>query len=82
MNEYQSQVLDINVEEWYDLIKDETFYTEFVPITIDDAKVFLQAYEETQAVDKTKEIPQFSEDIQKQFQNLSTVSYQLSIFSS
>ena len=73
VGEYQIAVLDINVEEWYDLIKEETFATEFVPLTIDDAKAFIQAYEQTQNVDKLKETPKISDDVWEKLKPLERV---------
>jgi hypothetical protein len=73
VGEYQIAVLDINVEEWYDLIKEETFATEFVPLTIEDAKAFVAAYEQTQNVDKLKEIPKISDDVWQKLKPLEKV---------
>lgn len=73
VGEYQIAVLDINVEEWYDLIKEETFATEFVPLTIEDAKAFVAAYEQTQNVDKLKETPKISDDVWQKLKPLEKV---------
>jgi len=73
--EYQLAVLDINVEEWYDLIKEETFETEFIPFTVDDAKAFIEAYEQTQHVDKVKESPKISDEVWQKLKPLEQVRF-------
>ena len=45
-NKYQTSVLDANLESYYTLLgPDLTFRTEFVPLTIDDARFFVKHYE-------------------------------------
>eukprot|EP01102_Stenamoeba_stenopodia_P008490 TRINITY_DN2443_c0_g1_i1.p1 TRINITY_DN2443_c0_g1~~TRINITY_DN2443_c0_g1_i1.p1 ORF type:complete len:348 (-),score=92.64 TRINITY_DN2443_c0_g1_i1:24-1067(-) len=53
ISNYQNRVLDSNLECWLDLIKEETFPTQFYPLTVDDAKAFIRFYEE-----KSKDISQ------------------------
>eukprot|EP00854_Cymbomonas_tetramitiformis_P002288 gene2288-3007_t len=43
-NEYHLKVLDINLEEWIHLIPEYTFKTELMPITPEDADIFVQSY--------------------------------------
>ncbi len=42
---YQQTVLDLNIEEWFPHIQDLTFPTVFLPITLEDAAAFRDAYE-------------------------------------
>ncbi|XP_005103157.1 cell division cycle protein 123 homolog [Aplysia californica] len=44
INAYQESVLDANMEEWLQYLKDFTFPSEFVPITIDEANMFVNVY--------------------------------------
>eukprot|EP00455_Lapot_gusevi_P046612 TRINITY_DN615_c0_g2_i1.p1 TRINITY_DN615_c0_g2~~TRINITY_DN615_c0_g2_i1.p1 ORF type:complete len:356 (-),score=134.55 TRINITY_DN615_c0_g2_i1:205-1272(-) len=48
---YQNVVLDFNIEHWLDLISDVTFATRFVPITMEHAQFFIDAYQQLE-VDK------------------------------
>jgi hypothetical protein len=41
---YQEQVLDINIEHWYELIPEFTFRTEFVAISIAAGQLFVDSY--------------------------------------
>jgi len=43
--DYQNRVLDSNMEAWLNHIKEETFPTQFYPLSIDDAKAFVRFYE-------------------------------------
>jgi hypothetical protein len=45
VTKYQDTVLDLNIECWYDLIEPCTFKTVFCPISLADAKLFVQVYE-------------------------------------
>jgi hypothetical protein len=45
VSNYQRSVLDCNIECWYHIIKDFTFPTDFCPLTLDDAKLFIEIYE-------------------------------------
>jgi len=42
---YHNTILDFNIEHWYEALAGVTPYTEFVEISIDDAKLFMSAYE-------------------------------------
>jgi hypothetical protein len=42
--QYQSNVLDINLEEWYNLIAPYTFTTEFMELTTVDAQIFVDNF--------------------------------------
>ncbi|RUS81413.1 hypothetical protein EGW08_010851 [Elysia chlorotica] len=42
---YQMSVLDVNTEEWFDLLEDYTFSSSYVPMDIEDAKLFVAIYE-------------------------------------
>lgn len=42
---YQNNVLDCNVETWYEFIKDFTFKTTFCPISEREAKLFIDVFE-------------------------------------
>jgi hypothetical protein len=46
IREHQGRMLDLNIEEWLDLIPDHTFETEYVTITQDQAQLFVDAHEE------------------------------------
>jgi len=43
---HAASVLDCNIEAWLPTLKDVTFETRFVPLSMDDAKFFLAAYKE------------------------------------
>ena len=45
IKKYQSDVLDVNLEYWIELLGDITFHTEFYPITKEDAQTFIDSYE-------------------------------------
>lgn len=45
VDNYQNEVLDLNIESWYEIIKDFTFPTFFCPIELDDAHFFVDTYE-------------------------------------
>lgn len=45
VDQWHTTVLDINMEEWYDLITNETFRTEYFELTPEHAKTFVAAYE-------------------------------------
>ncbi|GFS15448.1 cell division cycle protein 123 homolog [Elysia marginata] len=42
---YQESVLDVNTEEWFELLEDYTFPSCYVPMDIEDAKLFVALYE-------------------------------------
>ena len=42
---YQDTVLDVNIENWYELIKDHTMKTAFVPIPFQAHQLFIDSYE-------------------------------------
>lgn len=43
---YENTILDFNIECWLDKLGDATFPTEFLEITADDAKMFMDAFKE------------------------------------
>lgn len=43
---YQDKVLDYNIEEWLEELRDLTFETKFVPISFEQAQALQRAYEE------------------------------------
>lgn len=43
-NAYQETVLDIIIEEWYDLLAPYTFTTEFIPISEEEAQLFVDHF--------------------------------------
>lgn len=45
ISEYQDNVLDCNIEVWYETIKNQTFPSVFCPILLDEAKLFIKVYE-------------------------------------
>jgi hypothetical protein len=45
VDKWHNKVLDINMEEWLDLIPNETFATEYFELTVAHAKTFVAAYE-------------------------------------
>ena len=55
---YQTNVLDCNFENWYEKLKDVTFRTEFCPFEIKHAKLFIDFYEiwETNKIDDWKKL--------------------------
>eukprot|EP01156_Anaeramoeba_ignava_P002310 Anaeramoba_ignava/a218058_48.p1 GENE.a218058_48~~a218058_48.p1 ORF type:complete len:291 (+),score=100.80 a218058_48:7-879(+) len=62
---YQNKVLDINIEEWLDLIPEFTFKTKLFPLKYEDAELFFQAYEL-----KMKENKELTENIKNQIEKL------------
>ena len=44
VREYQNSVLDINIEQWYDLIPEFTFATEFVAIGREAGQLFVDSF--------------------------------------
>jgi hypothetical protein len=42
---YQNSILDINMDTYYEALKDFTFETKFLPFSINDAKAFMAAYD-------------------------------------
>jgi len=42
--DYESRVLNTNIEEWIDLIPDHTFETKFLELSIEDAQLFISSY--------------------------------------
>ena len=44
VREYQNSVLDINIEQWYDLIPEFTFPTEFVAISREAGQLFVDSF--------------------------------------
>ena len=42
---YQMSVLDVNTEEWFELLEDYTFPSRCVPIDIEDAKLFVSIFD-------------------------------------
>eukprot|EP00286_Rhodomonas_abbreviata_P010173 CAMPEP_0181324830 /NCGR_PEP_ID=MMETSP1101-20121128/20581_1 /TAXON_ID=46948 /ORGANISM="Rhodomonas abbreviata, Strain Caron Lab Isolate" /LENGTH=374 /DNA_ID=CAMNT_0023433057 /DNA_START=77 /DNA_END=1198 /DNA_ORIENTATION=+ len=46
---YQSTVMDINLEEWIDLIPEHTFPSKMMEISPDDADIFVKSYLEFEA---------------------------------
>jgi len=43
-SEYESCVLDCNLENWYPLLKRVTFYTDFIQLTQEDANIIMETY--------------------------------------
>ena len=56
VQEYQNNVLDCNIETWYEIIKDCTFKTKFCSISQQDAKLFVDVYERIFRNKDSKEI--------------------------
>jgi len=63
---YQSIVLDLNIEEWIELVQDLTFPTSFLPFSIEDAALFRDAYTEG----KSKSRDEFSQELKQRLQTL------------
>eukprot|EP00299_Pterocystis_sp_00344_P007174 c2196_g1_i1.p1 GENE.c2196_g1_i1~~c2196_g1_i1.p1 ORF type:complete len:357 (-),score=78.07 c2196_g1_i1:3-1073(-) len=60
--QYQSTCLDANVEEWLDLLGDLTFATAYCPLTVEDGRMLVSAFElfnkAHQAQQETFEFPE------------------------
>jgi hypothetical protein len=66
VNKYHNAVLDLNLESWIDLIKEETFPTQFYPLTPANAKTFMKAYEQLQ-IEKR---PQLTDEIKLEIETI------------
>ncbi|KAK0044948.1 cell division cycle protein 123 [Biomphalaria pfeifferi] len=45
IDEYQNNVLDVNIETWFELIKEHSFPSTFLHISSEEAKLFVKIYE-------------------------------------
>ncbi|CAF0712615.1 unnamed protein product [Brachionus calyciflorus] len=55
LQNYQSNVLDCNFENWYEKLKDVTFKSEFCPIELSHAEIFIDFYKKWQSNKDIKE---------------------------
>jgi ribosomal-protein-alanine N-acetyltransferase len=44
INQYEQTLLQFSIENWYQLIQDATFPTQFCPLTLDDAQLLISCY--------------------------------------
>jgi gamma-glutamylcyclotransferase (GGCT)/AIG2-like uncharacterized protein YtfP len=72
IDQYQNCVLDINLESWINIIKEETFSTQLLPLTPDNGRTFLKAYEELQ-VKRSHLSNEVSEELEKIAEELQRV---------
>jgi len=56
IDNYQKDVLQVNLESWIDLIADITFYTQLYPLSMEDAQTFIDAYDHWEKT-KSQELP-------------------------
>lgn len=49
ISKFQNTVLDVNLDQYYGLIEEDTFETEFISFSVADAKAFMRAHEHFQA---------------------------------
>ena len=45
IHDYQQAVLDVNTEEWLDILREETFPSCYCPLLLEDANLFISVYE-------------------------------------
>ncbi|KAJ6254512.1 cell division cycle protein [Anaeramoeba flamelloides] len=70
LSQFQKEQLDINIEEWLDLIPEYTFKTEYYPLPMELGKLFMEAYETRQKTGKITEeikekLKEYANSIQK-----------------
>ncbi len=56
IRDYQEGVLDLNIECWYETLRECTFETVFCPIEFADAKLFVDVYEKAFRDEKKLEV--------------------------
>jgi len=44
-SKYEHTILDFNIERWLDLLGDATFATQFLSVSVEDARLFMSAFE-------------------------------------
>jgi hypothetical protein len=70
---YQKQVLALNFEEWYSLIEDFTFKTMIHPISKEDARLFIHAYEMFEKTQNLEFPPEIHQKLDQMAENLQKV---------